>query len=425
VTIDTGDGSQVNVIGGGAVGANVFVAANAGLTASGRGVLGVVPAGSDLPALPDGSAIPSAAGENESYQALYVQFADAWRVTDGSSLFDYAAGKSTASYTIKAYPRQEDLVPLGELSEAQRAAGEAACASITDPVMHKHCVYDVGITSNTGFGDLYQQTVAVLSPSAVPSSGQRVRVVNLYSATTGPTPVDVYSWTDFGAALMATVAFGEASDFFDPGSTDVGGQAQTKLSFQVHGQAVQQFGANLYDPASLAEDGLTKTIAFGTGDPDSSNNPGAKAGVSYVELYEQVPADFPNPVLAEAPPDSGLLFLDVSGLAYTHPAVSFFTSAGDGCLSPPDFGDQAVVSGVTGDGGTYYRGPLLVTPAPGLALSLHPGTQDDDPFAAKCDSAPILGPQPFSLAAGQRSHAFIYARPGDPALRALILPFGK
>jgi len=425
VTIDTGDGSQVNVIGGGAVGANVFVAAEAELAATGRGVLGVVPVGSDLPALPDGSVIPPAAPGHEFYQALYLRFADAWRVTQDASLFDYEAGKSTASYTISGYPKEDDLVPLADLTAEQRGAGEAACAPITDPVLHGHCVYDVGITSNSGFGDLYERTIEVLSPSSLPSSGQRVRVVNMFSNAAGPAAIDVYSWTATDAALVATVEFGAASDWFDPGSTDVGGQAQTKLSFQVHGQPVQPWGGNLYDPASVAANGIHKTIAFATGAADSANAPGGKQGVSYVELFEQVPADVPGNALEAAPADAGLLFPDVSGLAYTHPAVSFFASAGAGCLSMSLNPGQAGLNGVTGElGHTVVSGPLLVPPSAQQSFTLHEGLPTDDPFSATCTSPPILGPLPLSLAAGQRAHAFMYAVTSDPVLKGLILTFG-
>ena len=292
--VDFGDGTVLHLIGGGGWGVNVFLDPSPALRQSGRGVLGPVPpGGAAIPALPDGSTIPSTSDDHAYYQALYVQFADAWRVPNGASLFDYASGTSTGTYTIHGYPKEEDLVPVDDLTDAQRAAGEAACASVTDPDLHRHCVYDVGITSNGGFGKLYEATVQVLSgTSSVPSSSQQYRVVNLYSGSAGPTDVDVYSWTDAGPALLATVGFGTASAWFDPGSTNVGGQLQTKLSFQAHGQPVEQWGGSLYDPTSLVAAGVHKTIAFATGNPANANSPGGKQGVSYVELYEEVPAEF-------------------------------------------------------------------------------------------------------------------------------------
>jgi hypothetical protein len=120
-----------------------------------------------------------------------------------------------------------------------------------------------------------------------------------------------------------------------------------------------------------------------------------------------------------------LLFPDLSGLAYTHPAVSFFTSAGAGCLSMSLNPGQAGLNGVTGENGhSSTSGPLLVPPSSEQAFTLHEGSPADDPFSATCTSPPILGPLPLSLAAGQRAHAFIYAVPSDPTLRGLILPFG-
>jgi lysyl endopeptidase len=61
--------------------------------APGRGIAGVIADGSWLPALPDGSSMgPMPASLPARYDALYQTFADAWRVNDADSLFDYAAG---------------------------------------------------------------------------------------------------------------------------------------------------------------------------------------------------------------------------------------------------------------------------------------------------------------------------------------------
>jgi len=45
--------------------------------------------------LPDGTRLPAATDDQQRSTVVYGQFADAWRVTDATSLFDYDAGKST------------------------------------------------------------------------------------------------------------------------------------------------------------------------------------------------------------------------------------------------------------------------------------------------------------------------------------------
>ena len=70
-----------------------------------RGIAGPIAAGSWLPALPNGASVgPMPTSLPERYDVLYEKFADAWRVTDRDSLFDYAPGASTSTYTMKDWP---------------------------------------------------------------------------------------------------------------------------------------------------------------------------------------------------------------------------------------------------------------------------------------------------------------------------------
>ena len=59
-----------------------------------EGIMGALARGSWLPALPDGSSMgPMPPGPlHDRYVALYQKFADAWRVTDKTSLFRLRAG---------------------------------------------------------------------------------------------------------------------------------------------------------------------------------------------------------------------------------------------------------------------------------------------------------------------------------------------
>lgn len=125
-----------------------------------QGVLGVIPQTSWLPALPDGASIgPMPNALHDRYLALYGKFADAWRVTNKTSLFDYAAGTSTDTFTMRDWPLEQPpcVIPNKEpVRPASRAVAERACQALTDLNMHNNCVFDVMVTGNPGFAATYR-----------------------------------------------------------------------------------------------------------------------------------------------------------------------------------------------------------------------------------------------------------------------------
>ena len=130
-------------------------------TSANQGTMGAIAEGSWLPALPDGSSLgPRPETEDQRYEDLYEKFADAWRVTDTSSLFDYASGTSTATFTLDEWPRLHPQSCGIEGQTSQQPAAEAvaqqACAAVTDPVQKADCVFDVMVTGHTGFGESYE-----------------------------------------------------------------------------------------------------------------------------------------------------------------------------------------------------------------------------------------------------------------------------
>jgi hypothetical protein len=175
--IDFPDGTKMWTLSSGQYGIHVLISPSAGIKASGVGLLGpVIPGGLGVPALPDGTRLPAATDNAVRFSVLYGQFADAWRITDATSLFDYDSGKSTASYTIKPYPATPKYLGTTDLSPDQTAAGTSACATITDVDLHDECVFDVGVTGQTGFADgytatqgLYDNGVVAASPTPAPS----------------------------------------------------------------------------------------------------------------------------------------------------------------------------------------------------------------------------------------------------------------
>jgi hypothetical protein len=129
------------------------------------GIWGGIPSGSWLPALPDGTSVgPIPRGLSQRYQTLYTTFGNAWRVTPATSLFDYAQGTDTSSFTVADWPRFNPTSctipgqPTAMPADPQVAA--QACSAITDPVQKANCTFDVTVTGFTGFAETYSKSQA-------------------------------------------------------------------------------------------------------------------------------------------------------------------------------------------------------------------------------------------------------------------------
>jgi hypothetical protein len=150
-------------------------------TSASQGTMGRLGERSWLPALPDGSSLgQKPASESDRYQALYEKFADAWRVTDATSLFDYEPGTNTATFTRDEWPRNhpQSCAIEGETSApaATEQVAQQACANVVDATRKADCVFDVMVTGNAGFGKSYEvmQRFSPLPPgwySATPVKG--------------------------------------------------------------------------------------------------------------------------------------------------------------------------------------------------------------------------------------------------------------
>jgi hypothetical protein len=130
-------------------------------TSAREGTMGKLAPRSWLPALPDGSSVGAKpASESDRYQALYEKFADAWRVTDATSLFDYEPGTNTATFTRDEWPRNhpQSCAIEGQTSapSATEDVAQQACANVVDATRKADCVFDVMVTGNAGFGKSYE-----------------------------------------------------------------------------------------------------------------------------------------------------------------------------------------------------------------------------------------------------------------------------
>lgn len=84
-----------------------------------------------------------------TFETLYPDFADSWRITDETSLFTYEPGEGTATFTDRSLPNR--ATSLDELPN--RAAAEALCRElgIRDPDILNNCTLDVALTGRPEF----------------------------------------------------------------------------------------------------------------------------------------------------------------------------------------------------------------------------------------------------------------------------------
>ena len=114
-----------------------------------------------------------------SYEQLYRQFGDSWRITQEDSLFDYADGESTATFTNLNYP--EKILRLSDIDPAARAKAEEICreAGLKPGRAFDDCVYDVAVTNDKSFVQSYVRSsgpTATLDAPETAVAGSMVRV---------------------------------------------------------------------------------------------------------------------------------------------------------------------------------------------------------------------------------------------------------
>jgi Bacterial Ig-like domain (group 3) len=219
--------------------------------ASDWGITGPIADGSWLPALPNGSSMgPMPAPLHDRYVALYKKFADAWRVNNENSLFDYAPGTSTDTFTMRDWPKENppcvvrDERPLEPTSEE---VAQRACRRVADPSMRSNCVFDVKVTGNLGFATTYLATQRILADSTVTS------------LTHGADPSQAGEWVTFTA-------------FVAPNSSAATGFPSGTVQFAVD-------GLNIGEPVTVDAKGRatweTSKLRVGTHRVTASYLPGA------------------------------------------------------------------------------------------------------------------------------------------------------
>lgn len=175
-----------------------------------QGLMGRIPPQTWLPLLPNGASVGRKPSDlHDRYIALYRTFADAWRVTDQNSLFVYAPGTSTGTFTDRDWPSEEPpclkvkpelQIPGANppLDGIRPEIAERICNPVTIDDLHKGCVFDVATTGDKTFVELYllQQEVR-LTASAVQivadkprtRPGEQVTFTAIVTALTSGRPI--------------------------------------------------------------------------------------------------------------------------------------------------------------------------------------------------------------------------------------------
>ncbi|MDU9005435.1 multicopper oxidase domain-containing protein [Sedimentitalea todarodis] len=124
-----------------------------------EGIMGEIHDGNWLPLLPSGASLgPRPEALQDRYVTLYRTFADAWRVSDATSLFTYDSGASSATFTDRDWPaekppcklKQQFIVPGANpiLEGIDPEDAKKICQDVTLKGLHENCVFDVATTGD-------------------------------------------------------------------------------------------------------------------------------------------------------------------------------------------------------------------------------------------------------------------------------------
>lgn len=125
-----------------------------------EGIAGFIEPGQWLPKLSDDTYLgPKPTDLSDRYKDLNETFSKSWRVSDASSLFDYAPGTSTATFRVEGWPFENasscELPDMTMVDPIDRDVAERACREVIDRDNRNNCVMDVAVTGEIGFAKTY------------------------------------------------------------------------------------------------------------------------------------------------------------------------------------------------------------------------------------------------------------------------------
>ena len=185
-----------------------------------------------------------------AFDVLYGAFADDWRITDASSLFEYENGLGTADFTDLSFPAAG--VTLDDFPLEVVAAAEAAAAGIEDPALRKAAVLDYLVSGNTDYIDAamavddaqeapLQETTVADAPEIASGIGISVSQAELTEGDAGSQSVTftIFRTGDLSGPVELDYAIGGDVDAADYAALPTGsltlmdGQASVELAVDV------------------------------------------------------------------------------------------------------------------------------------------------------------------------------------------------
>lgn len=135
-------------------------------TSAVAGIMGHIADGEWLPRGGDGSNFGAmSASLSDRFTILNRKFADSWRVTNQTSLFDYPAGMTTRDFTDENWASEgaDCSVSKVQAPKAQegtsRDVAERLCGKIKDKAVREECIFDVMVTGEPGFATLHAKSL--------------------------------------------------------------------------------------------------------------------------------------------------------------------------------------------------------------------------------------------------------------------------
>ncbi|MDJ1180442.1 VWD domain-containing protein [Roseofilum sp. BLCC_M91] len=131
--------------------------------------------------VPIPGAIPVRRIENAVFNQLYKNFGNSWRISQSESLFDYAPGQTTETFTDKSFPRRYktmDMLSAQQIREAEQTCLEAG----VEPDLLEGCIFDVGFTGDRSFAQAAASALNIIDqlndivPGGVPIPRPRLPI---------------------------------------------------------------------------------------------------------------------------------------------------------------------------------------------------------------------------------------------------------
>jgi hypothetical protein len=151
--------------------------------------------------------------DERAYRLLYRVFGDSWRISQRQSLFDYAPGQSTRTFTNLRFPAR--IVRARDLPPRQRRAAERTCRRlhIRNARLLQDCVLDVGVTGDNRFATSARQLERTAGKFGKPQKRRRgpptTSAVGRWTrVASGPSATAVPSVTLAGSTVVAAYATG-------------------------------------------------------------------------------------------------------------------------------------------------------------------------------------------------------------------------